>query len=268
MYRIRIIRDIRKLSLEYVANISPERGSINDALTILSGAKFKIGLKSKSIYITSTFTKYYNKYYSFFSNSKLKNEYYALDDLLRYFNIDKRDNDKLFYCEENNFTPIENYILIAPSASESFRNWDKANFRILIQKLCDVKSHPIIILGTFRQSGIIQYISEGIDNTTIKIDLHFSEIIQLVYNCRLLVGLDSGITHIALQMRKPIIAIIGGGKYGKFFPYKNTSYVRYFYHEMDCFGCNWICKYKEPYCLTMVSVDDVFSSCNQLLDMK
>ena len=47
--------------------------------------------------------------------------------------------------------------------------------------------------------------------------------------------------------------------------YNSDETEKILFHPMDCFGCNWYCIYKEPYCLTKIDATAVFSSIEKIL---
>ena len=62
----------------------------------------------------------------------------------------------------------------------------------------------------------------------------------------LFLGVDTGPAHLALALGKPAVVVLGGGDYGRFFPYGNARVVT---HRMDCFHCHWECRYDRALCL-------------------
>lgn len=261
LYRISLLKKISVNNFDSIANISPERGSLNDEITILIKSKNKIGLKSKSPFYFNLFNNIYKGYYSLFIDSKNKNEYEILKDYLLIYKIElKKYFDKRW--ERN----IEDKIVIAPSSSVQKRNWSIDNFRRLAKELS--KSFHLIIIGTLEQQKIIENITHGIMNTEIQINKSYRELFELIASSSLFIGLDSGLTHLALQLKRPIVSIIGGGKYGIFFPYKEHDKNYFAAHKMDCFTCFWNCKYKYTYCIKYVLADEIISACNKILTEK
>jgi len=62
---------------------------------------------------------------------------------------------------------------------------------------------------------------------------------DIIKNAKLIVGVDTGLAHMACALDKDNIILVGGGHPGRFFPYhRKTILVR---KEMDCYGCNWRC---------------------------
>lgn len=257
-YRASLLKKLSSYNFDTVINISPERGSLNDELTILTKSKKKIGLKSLSLFYVNIFNNVYKEYYSLFINSKSKNEYEILKSCLLHYNLETTE-----YYDEKWKRKIQNRIVIAPSSSEIKRNWRPDNFRRLLEQLS--KSYSIVLVGTAKQKKLLQYISKGLANIEIEINKSYHELFELIASAILFVGLDSGLTHLALQLRKPLISIIGGGKHGIFFPYKESGRTYFAAHKMDCYKCFWNCKYKISYCLDKVSYDEILNACNERL---
>jgi len=68
--------------------------------------------------------------------------------------------------------------------------------------------------------------------------------------CRLYVGAESAGAHMACALGIPNVVLLGGGHFGRFMPYSPlTSAVVL---PMDCFGCNWRCKYDTAHCIASV----------------
>ncbi len=269
IYRIKLLKKINELGALTAINISPERGGVNDELTLLSGARNKIALRSSSLFIPKSVIKYYNKHYTRIINSTAASKYYELNDLLKYYLLQLLETKSTFKCQNIPSGSVERtFILISPSASVPFRNWSKDNFRMLVEKLVSEKNESIILIGTSNQIEILQSISDGMSNVKLRIDIQFTELLSLIWNCKIFIGLDSGLTHLALQMKKPLIAIIGGGKHGIFFPYKESEITKYLFSKMDCFGCNWICEYREPYCINNVTMQDLLAAYQELIELE
>jgi len=68
------------------------------------------------------------------------------------------------------------------------------------------------------------------------------------------------------------VCILGGGHFGRFAPYPGhlTNKPTCIFEKMDCYNCNWDCKFKTaeniPYpCISGVSLDKVWQTVLQLL---
>jgi hypothetical protein len=50
-----------------------------------------------------------------------------------------------------------------------------------------------------------------------------------------------------------VLGIVGGGHYGRFFPWGDPKLARVATKQMDCFGCNWQCKYETMRCIQEIA---------------
>ncbi len=73
------------------------------------------------------------------------------------------------------------------------------------------------------------------------------EMAALLRKCRLYVGADSAGAHIACAVGLPNVVVLGGGHFGRFFPYSPLTSVAAL--PLECFGCNWACRHAKPHCV-------------------
>ncbi len=251
-YRINFIKSLQAEGFTYSINLSPERGFVNDEITLLV-ARSMITLHDKSKYLFNPFLKILNSHYDKIFSKSVINEYSKLDDLLNELGIIK-------YFQEINkpkiFTALNNlpqkYVVIAPLSNDFERGISLDRYLKLAKHIA--QSSCVVILGSKKQMKDLD-IFQGDNIINLCGMLHMREIPQLINNCLFYIGNDSGITHIAIKYKKMLIAIIGGGMYGRFFPspYKRINQF-YFYNKMDCFNCYWDCHYLKRYCL--IGIDD------------
>ncbi len=264
LYKYKFLMNLRHIGFRKCYNLTTARGILNDQMALLSGAEEIYCLNSNWEYLTKFFGKKLDKKYSKIITKNYFNEYDKNIEVIKTINkkyVPLFNDDKVFPLIENN----NDYdIAIAPFSSKNNRDWEIQKFDKLITILS--QKYRIILLGSFEQRMRLYNFKNENNNIIVKAgELNLNDIPNVIKNTKLFLGLDSGLTHIALKVGIPLIAIIGGGNYGKFFPYKESDKIKYLYHKMDCFGCEWRCIHKKPYCLTDVSVDEVMENVNELL---
>lgn len=255
-YKVKLIKELNDLGIFEFYNLCAARGIMTEELSYFINTEKKVALNIDSFYLDKFLLKYFNKIYSKLLFERKKNEYEKIIGLINILHINDTkfiaslNEGKLFNCEASE----GNYIVIAPFTSDMFRNWGIKNFMELINRL-SVK-YNIVILGSSKDENIpIDKENAGVKNLIGKTTL--AEAASLIANAKMFVGNDSGLTHLALKFNKPIIALIGGGMWGRFFPF-NVNKKAYFYaNKMNCFGCEWICFYKYRYCVTSIYVDEI-----------
>jgi ADP-heptose:LPS heptosyltransferase len=257
-----MIKHVRQKRYLRVINITQERGMINEELTILSGAENKTAMKESSLYLPDIILKRNNKHYTEILDSPYPNEYKRLLYYLEKNNIGSAANDKIFGDNTVSLNSInshlkeKNYIIIAPMSSEMERSWGIDNYR----KLASLIKGEIVLIGNAEErQQLDSFTSAGENIINLAGEISYNQIAFLMKNCSLFIGNDSGLTHMAHQLKAPLIAIIGGGKYGKFFPYKERRDAIFLFHLMDCFGCDWNCIHDKKYCLINVTPESVYN---------
>ena len=276
IYKINFLKFLHSLKLSKCYNVTPCRGIRDDEISLLAGANEVYCLNSNCQYFKKAFKKKMDREYDGVLFKKITNEYNKHIELLKKFNFNKNKN--ITIKNKNSFKVskqlplfftrkyfLERYIAIAPLASIPQKSWGLENYRLLCNKLC--KNYKILLLGSANQQESLRFIENGNKNVINTAGMFkLNDIPSIIKNGILFIGNDSGLTHIALKLDVPLIAIIGGGSYGKFFPFdRENPNVVFLYYEMDCFGCEWKCFYKEMYCLKNVLVTDVLESIKKLL---
>ena len=66
-----------------------------------------------------------------------------------------------------------------------------------------------------------------------------NELIYLIKHSSTTISVETAVLHIAISNNVPTIAIVGGGHWGRFFPWGNKENVHWLNKKMDCFQCNW-----------------------------
>jgi ADP-heptose:LPS heptosyltransferase len=78
------------------------------------------------------------------------------------------------------------------------------------------------------------------------------------------IGNDTGFSHFASLLVPRCLILTGGGTHGRFFPWQGATNQYVVYFGLDCFDCDWRCKYAERQCLQQLHVHDVLDSFAQM----
>ncbi len=181
---------------------------------------------------------------------------------------------------DSSISPIvkKPYIVLSLSASMEEKTWAISSFIELIMKIPD--KYTIVLSGAGRndkekaQKILISVASRGgivnLVNCTSVLELA-----SLISQADLVIGNDSAAVHIAAATRVPSVCVLHGAQYGRILPYPEHLYDNRFhpksvFYKMDCFYCDYHCKYKEraPFrCLSSVTVEMVFSVVSDILNL-
>ncbi len=144
------------------------------------------------------------------------------------------------------------YFVIAPGASEGKRRWLTEQFLSVARRILDRhQGWRCLVVGTAAERAMAEQIAailgERADNLAGCTDV--LGFVGYIANARLVLGNDSAAVHIAAACGVPGVAVVGGGHYARCFPYDPceapvgrlpVTVAR----PMDCFGCDWICRYR------------------------
>jgi ADP-heptose:LPS heptosyltransferase len=72
----------------------------------------------------------------------------------------------------------------------------------------------------------------------------------IIEQSRCFFGIDGGSMHVAAALRKPVLAVLGGGHYPRFTPVVEPSYLMT--QRLPCFDCAWKCWLQRPACIDLV----------------
>lgn len=260
IYKFKLLSKLREEGFEKCIHLTAARGILNEEITHLVGAKETITLNSFWEYLGHSLGKYFDTKYSKIIASDTLNEYEKHFELMRYLVEDSSKivfNNGVVFDEDNSSKIKKNAdyaeaIVIAPFSSLMNREWKREYYFEIINKL--KKNHKIVLLGAKNQKKDLEQLKNKDENIKVLAgELKLFEIPFLLKKAKLFIGQDSGLTHIALKIGTPLIAIIGGGEFGRFFPYMESGIVKYLYSKMDCFLCHWECRKDEMFCLTNVT---------------
>lgn len=277
-YRIFMLKKIRLHYYTEAINVTTGRSPINDELCLLSGAKIRSRIFTNNGDFIRGFGRFYAVLYDRIVGTNLHNEFEK--QTLVFHNIFGANNKtkiQIFFCKSiarhiNESIYVNRniqryYIALCPHSDLKIKNWGTIKYKKLLQMLLKYTNINIILLGDKKHYKKQNFLRSLNNSRIINIagKLSIIESAYIVKRAKIFIGNDSGFTHIAKSLGTPFIGLIGGGSYGKFFPYNVSQNDNYFFYKMDCFGCNWVCKYKEPYCLTKIEPQQVFEKVLSML---
>jgi ADP-heptose:LPS heptosyltransferase len=115
-------------------------------------------------------------------------------------------------------------------------------------------TNQIVIAGVSRDYARAEKMKaemyrNGINALNICGKTNLSDLILLIKHATDIISVETAGLHISLTLRKPTFAIVGGGHWGRFFPWGECHNTRWLNNKMDCFQCDWKCKYGDYRCV-------------------
>lgn len=159
-------------------------------------------------------------------------------------------------------------IVIVISAGVAKRCWQPEKFNDLIKRVLLHTSQPVYLEGSVIDiafdDDLNQHLQSGrLVNLMGKTTL--LQLIDLVGSSSLVIANETSVSHMAAATQTKSVCIVGGGHFNRFLPYPpgNPSGPICVFEKMECYNCNWLCKFtigkNEPFpCIGNVSLDAVW----------
>jgi ADP-heptose:LPS heptosyltransferase len=153
-------------------------------------------------------------------------------------------------------------VALVPGAASRTREWKLENYLELFDSLPSVGR--IVILGgradvekADRLKGLLRGRGPGRSVVALAGKTTLRQMVEVIRRCRLLIGVETGALHIATALGVPSVGILGGGHFGRFYPWGNPAVHRVAASRMDCYGCQWRCVHGDFRCIPAISTGQV-----------
>ncbi len=146
-----------------------------------------------------------------------------------------------------------------PGSRVSARSWDQERFQAVARQLTDLHDAKVLWFSDPSDSRTPPP-SENIISTCLPL----REFLAVLARCRLLVCNDSGPMHLAGALGIPVVAIFGS-TFPEWFKPPGDIHRIVTRRDVWCRPCGDRCIHPEPYCLTLIPVDQVMKEVTELI---
>jgi len=162
--------------------------------------------------------------------------------------------------------PGKPYAVLHPGAKYFTKRWTVDKFITLARELRDKHGiEPVFNLGR-GESEIAAEVRRQCARDFVLLDsLDLRQLIALIAGCRIFIGNDSGPTHIATALARPVVAIFGSSSSVHWRPWQTRN--RVVQNDFPCNPCrgDHCYAFAEPRCILSVTLDQVRDACESLL---
>jgi heptosyltransferase-1 len=237
-------------------------------LTLLSGARRRLGFESKEpgkFFMTEVVTRGGH-------SERMSSEY---RHLMEYLDLDPGPFGPSIQLGQEVFETTREalaeegitgeFIVFAPFTTRPQKHWFDDRWVNLGQRLFQATGRPVIVLGgpgdRLHAERLCNQGGESFHNFSGSLTLEQSGI--LVRQCSLVIGVDTGLTHMGTAFSRPTVAL-----FGSTCPYLETAspLTRVLYEPHPCSPCrrNPVCDNRFD-CMAALDVDRVFAEAMDLL---
>lgn len=144
------------------------------------------------------------------------------------------------------------YLVVSPFTSTPLKQWPVEKFAEVVDEVLGAHHDlRIVLLGDAPHAGESRLMTDAVSErgrvTNLVGKTTLVEAVLITANAKVSLSGDSAASHIASAVGTDCVAVLGGGHSGRFFPYpspfdgkQNIAVM----NEMDCYNCNWFCKYR------------------------
>lgn len=284
LYRLRVLAKIRWRNFEVAIQPTFSREFVGDLLVRASNSPTRIGYSGDLHNITDALKARSDVWYTKLIQNDVSStmELTANAHFVRELGLSSfLSNVPIIpktHTLPSQFHYSEPYLVIAVGASWKPRMWPINYFADLMKQLRVEFSMPILLCGSQADYDLCLELSQlaNVNSVTnLAGQTTILDLIEIIRQADLVVSNDSSPTHIAAATGAPVVSVVGGGHFGRFWPYETetkTSDERRSTasYQMECFGCNWKCKFELSTngavpCISNVSVQGVLSLCKIVL---
>ena len=145
------------------------------------------------------------------------------------------------------------YFVFCLGASTPRRTWSVENFAEVAKNY--INEYGIVVCGGANEQMLCeQFIAYGLPQEKV-VNLcgktNILELISVIKYADFILSNETAASHITVAVRTPSVCLLGGGHFGRFQPYQVeevqaedlTIFPKVVSIPMDCFHCNWICRF-------------------------
>jgi ADP-heptose:LPS heptosyltransferase len=157
---------------------------------------------------------------------------------------------------ENGLNPDKTIaFFVSANPTINARNYDR--FRDVFKLIQAKGDFEVLALGAGRDYVLAAEATNIFGLKTVNLCglTTISQAAALISLARASLGVDTSLSHLACAVGTPNTVILGGGHYGRFFPYSHLTTVASL--PLNCFGCNWSCRYESAHCIKELSPKSV-----------
>ncbi len=166
--------------------------------------------------------------------------------------------------------PLQSHVVVSPFGSAVVRDfpvnllaaagrhvWNRFQWRLRLLSPPGDETRYRDLIAQLGQLGV-----PAVELSTCR---SISNLIDSIFESRLVLSVETATAHIAAALDKPMVALLGGGHYGWFAPWRRTQRQEWVSHKVVCYHCNWECIHPEPICLTRIPEAELTASISAVL---
>jgi ADP-heptose:LPS heptosyltransferase len=286
LYRLRIVRLLRRRRFDVALNPVLSRDPIGDELTLCSGAVERIGFDGDSNNIADHVKDLNNGFYSRlispapglvlevhrgweFAKKLLELPIEKKDEALPTVSLSQGaiTRAREFLTSHGIRLGASRIVILFPGASSPIKRWPAKRYAELADRIITTFDVQVIVCGGMSDRETEEEMLSYMTCTGIALSgtISLPQLAAVFSQCSLFIGNDSGPLHLAAASGISTLCVLGGGHFGRFYPYGSSRKHRAVYRTLPCYHCNWNCAFERPHCIDEVTLEEVWSVAKEML---
>lgn len=284
-YRQQLLLQIRKKN--FLTAVAPafSRDATTDLMMVATTAQQRIGWEADTLNQSQRSRKFFSKFYTTLITNPSeafkeveKNaeflrhwEQLAPSALLPIYTPAPQDIEEATRLLRQ-YGVNKKFVIISPGAGALYRIWPLKKFAAIVDYTHSL-GYQVILCGTRQEQSLTQTItslsSAPVVDVAGKVSLF--TLAALLDKASLFLGNEAGLTHLASAVGTPVVCIMGGGHFKRFFPYTESEKRHIVFDPaMACRNDNWACAAhllpgSPAPCLESITIDMVKSTVQEAL---
>lgn len=272
-YRRKFMHNLARQGFNIVVHAVYSREFIGDRMVRATGAEETITFRSDrgSMKTDSDYSRIIDVPERL--NEPERNMYFArevtgLDCVLKFptLDIQKFDHSVADNLLQKLNLKEKEYCVLLAGAGALYRTWQLEKFAEVAEYIVEKYNLTVLLCGSKGDIKLSEELFEKIENKSKIINITgFTDLpnfAHILHKSVFYFGSETGPLHLAIAVGTPVVCILGGGHFDRFFPYGNPNTNRYIADDdVTCRGDGWKCsqnlqKGEIAPCIRNISVDD------------
>jgi ADP-heptose:LPS heptosyltransferase len=159
-------------------------------------------------------------------------------------------------------------VALFPGASWDGKSWPADRYAELADRIIQEYGAKIVVCGAAADVFVAARVQSEMKGSVVNLagKTNLPVLAALFEACALYIGNDTGPLHLAVSAGTATLGIVGGGHFGRFYPYGDLNRQRVVFKEMECYHCNWNCIHESIRCIQEIAVDDAWLATKQIMN--
>lgn len=134
------------------------------------------------------------------------------------------------------------YVVIHPGSGgySRARRWDPGSFAAVADALFDATGARVVVVGTEQDDGDLVLGAMRAPALNLQGRTDLADLVAVLRRCRLFIGADSGVMHLAAATGAYVVALFGPSNHRAWRPWANDARVRIVRRDLPCSPCSYV----------------------------